>query len=152
VLLTRAPDGDSCPDEAERAAFANETGADLVVSLHVDCAPTPAAAGCATYFYGDGVAGHGSALGARMAEMVQEEICARTGLIDCRAHAKTWDLLRMTRMPAVRIECGYLSSPEDSQRLGDPAFRDALAEGVAAAVVRFFAPGPLAVEPAVAQA
>jgi N-acetylmuramoyl-L-alanine amidase len=46
----------------------------------------------------------------------------------------------MTRMPAVRIECGYLSSPRDSARLSDPAFRDALAEGISAAVVRFFAP------------
>ncbi len=86
------------------------------------------------------VAGTGSSLGARFAEMVQEEVCLRTDLTDCRTHSKTWDLLRMTRMPAVRIECGYLSSPRDARRLADPAFRDAVAEGIAAAVVRFFAP------------
>jgi len=97
-------------------------------------------AGVATFFFGDAVAGTGSSLGQRFAEMVQEEICMRTDLTDCRTHAKTWDLLRMTRMPAVRIECGYLSSPRDSARLSDPAFRDALAEGISAAVVRFFAP------------
>jgi N-acetylmuramoyl-L-alanine amidase len=146
VLLTRDPDGRNAPEESERAAFANETGADLVVSLHTDAASSPLPAGCATYFYGDVVAGYGSALGARMAEMAQEEICARTDLTDCRTHAKSWDLLRMTRMPAVRIECGYLTSPHDARRLADPGFRDALAEGIAAAVVRFFAPVPTEVD------
>jgi len=142
VLLTRSPDGDAAPEESERAAFCNETGADLVVSLHTDASASPHAAGCATYFYGDAVAGYGSTLGARMAEMVQEEVCARTDLTDCRTHPMTWDLLRMTRMPAVRVECGYLTNPHDAARLADPAFRDAVAEGVAAAVVRFFAPIP----------
>jgi N-acetylmuramoyl-L-alanine amidase len=145
VLLTRSPDSEStnAPDEAERASFANATAADLVLSLHVDSVGSATPAGCATFFYGDSVAGTGSTLGERFAEMVQDEICARTDLTDCRTHAKTWDLLRMTRMPAVRIECGYLSSPRDAGRLQDPAFRDAVAEGIAAAVVRFFAPVPV---------
>ena len=73
---------------------------------------------------------------------VQTEITARTDLTDLRYHAKSWDLLRMTKMPAVRVECGYISSPHDARRLADPAFRDAVAEGIAAAVVRFFAPVP----------
>jgi len=147
VLLTRSPGSDltAAPDEAERAAFANATAADLVLSLHVDSVASSTPAGCATFFYGDAVAGTGSSLGQRFAEMVQDEICARTDLTDCRTHAKTWDLLRMTRMPAVRVECGYLSSPRDARRLEDPAFRDALAEGIAAAVVRFFAPAPVEV-------
>jgi N-acetylmuramoyl-L-alanine amidase len=140
VLLTRAPESEDAPEESARAAFANDTGADLVLSLHTDAVGSAAPSGCATFYFGDAVAGTGSSLGARFAEMVQEEVCARTDLTDCRTHAKTWDLLRMTRMPAVRIECGYLSSPRDARRLADPAFRDAVAEGVAAAVVRFFAP------------
>jgi N-acetylmuramoyl-L-alanine amidase len=147
VLLTRSPDSEAAnaPDEAERASFANATAADLVLSLHVDSVASATPAGCATFYYGDSVAGTGSSLGERFAEMVQDEICARTDLTDCRTHAKTWDLLRMTRMPAVRIECGYLSSPRDAGRLQDPAFRDAVAEGIAAAVVRFFAPVPVEV-------
>ena len=147
VLLTRSPDPETTGtlDESERAAFANATAADLVLSLHVDSVSSSTPAGCATFYFGDAVAGTGSSLGQRFAEMVQDEICLRTDLTDCRTHAKTWDLLRMTRMPAVRIECGYLSSPRDARRLEDPAFRDAVAEGIAAAVVRFFAPVPVEV-------
>jgi len=140
VLLTRKPDSDTAADESDSAAFANDTGADLVLSLRVGSADSAMPAGCASFYYGDAASGTGSALGRRFAEMVQEEICARTDLTDCHSHAKTWDLLRTTRMPAVRVECGYLSSPHDARRLADPAFRDAVAEGIAAAVVRFFAP------------
>lgn len=143
VLMTRAVDSTRSMDESQRAAFANHTGADLVLSVHVDSVDTPHAAGCATFYYGDPLVGTGSRLGARIADMVQEEVCARTDLTDCRTHAMTWDLLRLTRMPAVRIECGYLSNPRDAARLADPSFRDAVAEGIASAVVRFFAPDPV---------
>ena len=71
-------------DAEPRAAFANNTSADLVLSVHVDSVDTPHAAGCATFYYGDPLAGTGSRLGARFAEMVQEEICLRTDFTDCR--------------------------------------------------------------------
>jgi N-acetylmuramoyl-L-alanine amidase len=51
-----------------------------------------------------------------------------------------WDLLRLTRMPAVRVELGYLSNEADARRLASPAFQDTLAEGLAAAVTNFCAP------------
>jgi N-acetylmuramoyl-L-alanine amidase len=44
----------------------------------------------------------------------------------------------MTRMPAVRIELGYLTNPEDRRKLLDPAFRDVVAEGVLVAVKRLY--------------
>jgi N-acetylmuramoyl-L-alanine amidase len=49
-------------------------------------------------------------------------------------------LLRMTRMPAVRVEVGYLSSPADRSRLVDPTFRDTVAEGLLVAVQRLYLP------------
>ena len=59
---------------------------------------------------------------------------------DCRTHAKTWDLLRLTRMPAVRVEVGYLTSREDRIRLIDPLFRDRVVEAIVAAVKRMYLP------------
>lgn len=138
AFLTRGPDGGM--DEVERANFANAAGADLVISLHVDAHDNPEASGCATYYYGNDRYGHHSAVGERFADLVQKEICARTDLVDCHAHAKTWDLLRRTRMPAVRIEVGYLTNPGDASRLADPEFRDVLAEALVAAVQRLYLP------------
>jgi N-acetylmuramoyl-L-alanine amidase len=138
AFLTRGPDGDL--DEMERANFANAAGADLVISLHVDAHSNRAAAGCSTYYFGNDRIGHSSAVGERFADLVQKEVCARTDLVDLRTHPKTWDLLRRTRMPTVRIELGYLTNPSDAARLSDPAFRDVLAEAIVAAVQRLYLP------------
>jgi N-acetylmuramoyl-L-alanine amidase len=43
-------------------------------------------------------------------------------------------------MPAVRIEVGYLTHPDDARRLADPQVRDQVADAVAAAVGRLARP------------
>jgi N-acetylmuramoyl-L-alanine amidase len=134
--ITRGPH-DGRTDE-QRAQFANELGADLLLSLHVDGAPSPAPNGIATYHYGG--AESGSTIGERLANLVQRELVARTGLLDGQVHAKTWSILRLTRMPAVRVELGYLTSPRDRARLVDPSFRDTVAEGLLVAVQRLYLP------------
>ncbi|HTY72749.1 MAG TPA: N-acetylmuramoyl-L-alanine amidase [Actinomycetes bacterium] len=130
------------PDEAERAAFANAVAADLVLSLHCDAAAGEHARGVATYYYGsEGHPGGAfSAVGQRFAGLLQRELVARTDLLDCGTHAKTWDLLRWTRMPAVRLEVGYLTHPGDAARLADPSFRDTIAEAATVAIQRLFLP------------
>ena len=94
----------------------------------------------ATYFYGDRARGIRSETGARFAGLLQRELTARTDLLDCGTHGKTWDLLRRTRMPAVRLELGYVTNPGDAARLADPGFRDVVAEAVVVAVQRLYLP------------
>jgi len=141
AYLTRGRLGadEAPPDEATRAATANSLGADLLISLHMDTG-SAAANGAATYFYGHRALGSRSAMGARFADLLQRELTARTDLLDCGTHEKTWDLLRRSRMPAVRLELGYLSNPADAARLADPSFRDVVAEAVVAAVQRLYLP------------
>lgn len=135
TLLSRGPD--TSPTEVERAAFANDAAADLVLSLHTDSHHTALAHGLATFHFGNGN-GTSSTVGEALAEFIQRELTARTGMLDCGSHPKTWELLRMTRMPAVRIELGYLTNPADRRRLLDPGFSDVVAEGVLAAVKRLY--------------
>jgi N-acetylmuramoyl-L-alanine amidase len=136
VFLTRGLV--NSPSEAERIAFANETKADLIISLHVDEYPNEKAHGVATYYYGSATHGIHSVVGERFASLVQREICARTDLLNCRTQAKTWDLLRLTKAPAVRIDLGYLTNPGDAQRLTRPDFRDVLAEALVIAIQRLY--------------
>jgi N-acetylmuramoyl-L-alanine amidase len=141
VHLTRGPAPRSPLEESDRALLANELGADLLISLHLDGHANPFASGVASYHYGQyGGGGITSTLGERLAALVQREIVVRTGMRDCRVHAKTWDLLRLTRMPAVRVEVGYLTSREDRNRLVDPLFRDRIVEAIVAAVKRMYLP------------
>lgn len=140
TYLTRS--AETSPSEAERAAFANDVGAQAVVSLHNDSLASPDASGVACYFYGSAMPGRAtrSAVGERLADLIVREVVSRTDLADCRAHPKSWELLRLTRMPAVRLEAGYLSSPTDAARLATSEFRDALAEAVVAALQRLYLP------------
>ncbi|KAA5836233.1 N-acetylmuramoyl-L-alanine amidase [Saccharopolyspora hirsuta] len=135
ALITRGPN--ACPPDADRAAFANEAGADMFLSLHIDANASPLAEGVASFHFGTGN-GTTSTVGEALAGFLQREIVARTGLKDCHTQAKTWDVLRLTRMPAVRMELGYLTNARDRSRLLDPAFRDVIAEGLLVAVKRLY--------------
>lgn len=144
VLLSRSAtipsSEDSFSTDAQRAEFANTVGADLMLSIHVDRSDSPLPNGIATFFYGHARGGVHSHAGKVLAEHVQSELTGRTDRLDCRIHPRTWDLLRLTRMPAVRVEVGYVSNSGDASRLASPAFHDAIAEGLAAAVTAVCAP------------
>ncbi|MEV6850830.1 N-acetylmuramoyl-L-alanine amidase [Actinoplanes sp. NPDC051411] len=139
VHLTRGPQPAKSMTGAERAMLANSLGADLLISLHLDGHDNESADGVATYHYGTG-SGLSSTVGERLANLVQREIVVRTGMRDCRIHAKTWELLRLTQMPAVRVDLGYLTSPADRDRLVNPLFREQIVEAILAAVQRMYYP------------
>jgi N-acetylmuramoyl-L-alanine amidase len=137
VYLTRGRAGG--PSAEERTAFANDARADLFLSLHMEAHGSAHARGVASYYYGTG-SGASSTVGEQFANLARREVIARTGMLDCGSHAKTWDILRMTRMPAVRIDCGYLSHPVDRLLLLDARLRSTIAQAVLASVQRLFLP------------
>lgn len=141
AFLTRGTQDAPARTEVERAAFANEVDADLVLSLHTDGHGSPHAQGVATYYYGtSGEHEVHSIVGEKFAELVQREIVSRTDLLDGRTDAKTWDILQRTRMPAVRIDVGYLTHPGDAARLADAGLRDTIAEAVLVALQQLYQP------------
>lgn len=143
VLVTGpARAGHTSFDEAQRAAIANEVGADVVVSLHCDAHENPHAQGVAAFYFGSGSGSATSIAGQTLALLLVDELTVRTSARSCGAHPKTWELLRLTRMPAVHVDLGYLSNPEDAARLSHPSGRDQVARAVTAALIRFFAPPP----------
>jgi len=136
VVLTRS--ANNSPLEKDRIKVANTVSADLVIALKVDSYKNEKANGVATYFYGRDDKGVRSVVGERFANLIQREICARTDLLNCHTHAKSWDLLRLTTAPTVRIDLGYLSNPQDAKRLATAAFRDQLAEAMIVAIQRLY--------------
>ena len=136
VFLTRGANNN--PSDAERISFTNKNNADLLISLHSEKHSNPEAHGVATFFYGNDQHGIHSIVGERFASLVQREICARTDLLNCRSHAKTWDSLRLTKAPAVRVDLGYVSNVGDAERLSRPEFRDTVAESFIIAIQRLY--------------
>lgn len=140
VILTRPATPITPGTPAQRAAFANDVTADLVVSLHVDQSDSPKPNGIAVFYFGNPSGGNHSIAGKQLAELISDELIKRTDRKDCRTHPRTWDLLRLTTMPAVRVDLGYMSNVDDSKRLSSDAFHDAIAQGIASAITAFCAP------------
>ncbi|MFC9515637.1 N-acetylmuramoyl-L-alanine amidase [Nocardiaceae bacterium NPDC056970] len=125
------------PSEAERAETSNGFDADLMIALRCDSHASPAASGVASFHFGNS---HGSTsmIGQILTGFIQREIVARTPLRDCRTHGRTWELLRLTKMPTVQVDIGYLTNRSDIAVLTDPRSRDTIAEAVLIAVKRLY--------------
>ncbi|MBY6367073.1 N-acetylmuramoyl-L-alanine amidase [Rhodococcoides corynebacterioides] len=135
TYLSRARGTD--PTTAQRAETANSIGADLMISLRCSTHSSPLAGGVASFHFGNS---HGSTslIGQVLTSYIQREIVARTSLQDCRSHGRTWDLLRLTNMPTVQLDLGYLTNEHDVAVLADPRQRDIVAEAILVAVKRLY--------------
>jgi N-acetylmuramoyl-L-alanine amidase len=134
-MLLRGPQED--PEPSARAARANQAAADALVSIHLNGHEDPAAEGSSSYYFGR--LGTTSVAGHALAELVQEEVTAATGLRDGRAHPKAFPILRETRMPAVQVEPCFITNPKEEQLLAEDPFVEEVARAVAVALERFFA-------------
>jgi N-acetylmuramoyl-L-alanine amidase len=139
-ILLRA--GHSDPSDEERAELANESGAEVLVSLHLNGHEDVGAEGSSCYYFGR--LGSVSVAGEALAEVIQSEIVAATGVRDGRTHPKAFGLLRETRMPAVHVEPCFLTNPKEEQLLQEAPFVRELVRAMAQAVERFFAGRALA--------
>lgn len=135
TILSRPRTG--APSIEERAEMANAFGADVMISLRADRYQNERASGLATFYFGSMV-GNNSILGQQLSGLIQREIVARTPLGDCRTHARTWDLMRLTRMPTVEVVVGYLTNPDDVEVLTTPDHRDQIAEAIVVGVKRLY--------------
>lgn len=121
----------------ERIRVANLADVDLMISLRTGHYHNPKANGVSSFYFGNS---HGSysTIGRSLAGYIQREIAARTEFLDCRTHARTWNILRSTRMPIVLIEAGYITNEHDAACLARPEVRDTVAEAILVAVKRLY--------------
>ena len=130
--------GPATPTADDRARRANESGAELLVSLHMNSHDEANAEGASCFYYGR--EGYVSQAGQRLAENIQEALTKDLGLKDGRTHAKSLPLLRETRMPAVHVEPCFITNHREEALLRTDRFRQDVALAVSAAIERFFLP------------
>src|SRR5439155_19601272 len=100
--------------------------------------PDPGAEG-ATCFY-SGRQHTASPAGQRRAELIEEELVTRIGLMDGRIHPMTFTILRETQMPGVQVEPCFITNPKEERLLQEEAFRRDVAIAMAEGLERFFNP------------
>lgn len=73
----------------------------------------------------------------RFASMVQDELNTALGLPNRGVRQAPFLVLVGTMMPAVLVELGFISNPEEASRLQDPLYLDDLVNALSRAIVRF---------------
>ena len=70
----------------------------------------------------------------RLAEAVQSELNAATGVRDRGVRQAPFRVLMGATMPAILIEAGFISNPEEEARFKDDAYKDKVVDAIARAV------------------
>ncbi|MBE3582546.1 MAG: N-acetylmuramoyl-L-alanine amidase [Limnochordaceae bacterium] len=132
VLLTRQDD--TLVDWAQRVAPANLNHADALLSIHLNSYQGPSAHGVETYYRSD------QAQARRLAQALQEALVQKLAAFDGGARARD-DLyvVRQSWVPAVLIEVGYLSNPDEAAHLADPGYQARAVQAIADGLDRYFA-------------
>lgn len=111
-----------------RVATAVAAGADAFVSIHNDWNENPSQEGITTYYYG--------ADSKALAEAVQASLVAATGAKDRGVKRNGFYVLRNAPGPAILVEAGFVSNPQEAYRLNDAAYQARIARGIAAGVAQ----------------
>lgn len=137
VVLSRGPG--TTPTPSERAALANRAEVEAILSVALNGLPSSEARGAAAYYFGQDR--YVSERGRALARLAVDSVVVRTGTTDCRTHPSTSALLRESRAPAVIVEPGFLTHPEEGAALVRPDHHALLAGALADAVVSFLLGG-----------
>ena len=133
VQMTR--DDDDFVGLEERVNMSRQAGATLFVSIHANSIDNrPDVRGLETYHYN---------IGEAFADTVHNTILdyfnikKRIPLEDRSVRSARFLVLRKSTIPAILVETGYLSSPEESPQLGDIKYQTIMAEAIAQGILAY---------------
>jgi len=139
VIMTRDSDvalGDTVmADLVNRSEIANKSGADLFISIHNNAFTNADATGTTVLYAGLENSGGYGISGQELAENILSPLAKATGLKN-RGTVRSPEMvvLKKTAMPAVIIECGFVTSYIDQKVLSDENklidIADAIFEGI----------------------
>jgi N-acetylmuramoyl-L-alanine amidase len=126
VVLTR--NADYYVSLPERTSIANAyAGYNAVfVSIHFNSGRRIGAYGIETYYY--------ISRAYRLAALIHPRVIQALGSIDRRIRRRGYFVLRRNRLPAVLVECGFLTNPAEAARILTPAGRENIARAIAAGI------------------
>lgn len=138
VIMTRATDealGDTkMNDMRQRKQIANEQQADIMVSIHQNSYPKESVHGAQVFYYNE------SEKSKLLAECIQTEINNVVDPTSTRTAKPNSDyyMLKQTSIPAVIIECGFMTNPTDLTNLQDENYQAKLAWAIYLGIIDYF--------------
>lgn len=122
-------------DMKKRIAVIEDSGADLLVSIHQNSFTQSQYHGAQVFFY------TGSDSGEALAKKVQENLIKGADPENTRQAKANSDyyLLKKSSIPAVICECGFLSNPQECARLSTKEYQQAIARSIAQGIMDYLA-------------
>lgn len=125
TVMTRR--GDYFVSLGARCGIANSQRNAIFVSIHFNSATREGANGIETYYY--------SRQSGRLASAIHSRVLRAAGTENRNVRSRGFYVLRNTRIPAVLVECGFLTNRAEGGRIaGSAAHRQRLADAVASAI------------------
>jgi N-acetylmuramoyl-L-alanine amidase len=129
--------GDPPTDDLQaRCNAANNAGADVYVSIHMNGSTSTGARGTETWSAPD------DELGNSLSRYVQQAMIQETGMVNRGSKEIDFYVLKWTNMPAILIEGGFITNPTDASLLRTQAFRARMAKGIVTGLQRWLATDP----------
>ncbi len=131
VVYTRTDDSDV--DLDPRVQIAEDAKANVFISIHLNSVESKSedVNGIETYF------APGATSGEALARAVHEEVIAATNANDRGVRSARFYVVRNTSMPAILIETGFITSPEESGNLNTASYQQKIADAIARGVDAF---------------
>ena len=119
----------------ERTALANKMGVDAFISIHANAFGTTwnNANGIETFTYTKP-----SEQSVILASLIQNSLCSITGRTNRGVKRANFAVVRDTRMPAVLVECGFMTNKDEAILLQSMNYRMRCAKALAFAILCWF--------------
>jgi len=121
-------------DMANRREIANTGNADILISIHQNSFQDEGVRGAQVFYYSR------SEDSKRLAGCIQAEI---KNFLQTSNHRESkadnsYYILKQTTIPAVIVECGFLSNPEERQNLANSEYQEKIAWSIYLGVLKYF--------------
>lgn len=135
IVMTR--EDDNVPtakkqDLEERIALINSTNPTLALCIHQNSYPDATIKGAQVFYYTPSEEAKGAA------SIVQEElrVVDPTNTRAIKAN-DTYYMLKNTKVPTIIVECGFLTNPEEAEKLKSEEYQDQLAQAICDGIIKW---------------
>lgn len=143
VIMTRTSDQDldgmegkshKNEDMRQRKEIINGSKAQMLVSIHQNAFPQSKVKGAQIFYHKQSIQGK------NLAECVDRSIKKYADKENTRKikNSEDYYVLRVTNMPAIIVECGFLTNKEEEKKLNTKDYQDKMAWAIYIGIVEYF--------------
>ncbi len=136
VIMTRTTD--SFIPLPRRVEIANLSSSNIFVSVHFNSSKVPTAQGVEVFFFDSKEEKTRAVSSKKLAEAVLGRVIRRTSANSRGVKKGNFYVIRETHMPAILVEGGFLTNPEERSLLKSREYQEKIARGIADGVDYYF--------------